>query len=196
MKKILLLLFVCIFSVNAFTQGKKWNPIVFTEFSLGPFISLKEGAGSIFLELSLNYQKNKYLFTLRKKHLANVPLLAWDNPALIEYTKEYSFLVGKRFFNGDLSYSFSGGISHSKTKKYNSVTHVFEKTSFIGIPLEINIRSIKGKIRRTKFLGLFPFGKPTPFGFSPGIKLLGSISKQPYIGIGFMLGFGHYKNYN
>jgi len=122
--------------------------------------------------------------------------MSWEKPTIVNEVDEYSFLYGKRFFKYQYSYSFLIGISHYKNKKHNTTNYNWDKTSFYGIPIEINYKLIKRKKRKLRFLGLFPFGEPTTFGLSTGIKIYANISNQSYIGWGVTFGFGNYKNYN
>jgi len=193
MKKKLLILFLCVFSVNAFTQenkDKKSNPIIFAEASLG-IINYGNKGKSIYVEVALFYQKNSHLFSLKQKILGGAPF-SLKKPKLINSAKEFSFLYGKRFFDENFSYSFSAGISLSKTHERNSTTNEYNKKTFIGIPLELSLRSIKGEKKKKEF----SFFKPTAFGISAGLKIFGNLSKHPYIGLGIIIGLGYYKNYH
>jgi len=206
MKKALLILFVCFYFTNVFTQEnkeKKSNPIIFVDITLGySFVNTGVLMGTI------NYQTKNNLFTYRFSELSHITNFseAWAFiiPIYPLFTlvlspiksKEYAFLYGKRYINNGFSYSFSGGVSyikHTDFPKYNN--SVFEQ-SFIGFPFEANIKWFKSEKRRFFLFGVFPIGKPFGFGGGIGFKLFGNLSKHPYIGLGITLGLGYYKNYH
>jgi hypothetical protein len=190
-------LFPIIGQVKLDTVAKKSNPIIFGDFNLGYSNGFLRGLS---LGVSLNYQKNKNLFTFR-----NIETIRIDNADLLlgiipinvdsKTLTEYALLYGRRYIDGGTSYHFSGGISYNTYKKVEDDITV-ENYSFIGFPLEFAISWFKSKKKKFRVLyGLIPVGKPTGFGRSFTLKLYSNISKNSYIGLGLNFGLGYHKKY-
>jgi len=193
-----LLLFI--FITTTVNAQEKNNAIFFTDlYSGGSFGS--NGGGN--LAFSANYQQDKNIFTYRyiinfhvgefeKKFISFFPFTYVFAPI---QSIERSFLYGKRYINNNYSYSFLGGISHTKLRDKIIDSGEPYDTTFFGFPFEMNIRWFNAEKSKFKLLGIIPIGKENPFSAGGGIKLIGNISKKSYIGIGITLGFGYYKNY-
>lgn len=175
-------------------DNKEKNSILFGETSFGYFTHDK--SGSLTFSLSINYQYKKSLFTLRESFFSSTPFIT-DNYAPYDYRekRETSLFYGRRYIKNSFSYSFSFGISKTYSDQFNDIKKNFEDISYLGIPLEVNIRWFKANKKPFKLLGLLPIGKPTAFGLSNGVRLFSSISKNSYIGLGYTIGFGNYKKY-
>ncbi len=200
MKKYLVLLLFFI-QMSFYAQKKeavKPNSIIFGEITAG--LGFKNTGSGI---VSLHYQHEKSLFSYRFSRLRKSKLFitslfpivpAYYTPLIKIKAKEYAFLYGRRFVENDFSYSFSGGVSYTKSTNIPKIYPVFTDF-YMGFPFEINIKWFKSEKRSIMLFGLIPITKPTGFGSSLGVKLFGNLSKQSYIGIGVTFGLGYYKNY-
>ncbi|MFD0964672.1 hypothetical protein [Pseudofulvibacter geojedonensis] len=191
-----LIVFILLLSNLTFAQKEKENsnPILFVEGFLGG------GGGKISGVLiggNLNYQHENSLFTFRVSQLANFKLAFLLLPDVTSYNEEYGLLYGKRYIKNGRSLSFSGGISHNtyETKHINNEVEIVNKTKHIGLAFEASIMWFKANKKRYRIYRIIPVGKPTAFGHSFGFKLSGNISKQSYIGVSMIMGFGWHKKY-
>ena len=92
--------------------------------------------------------------------------------------------------------SASIGISRVKYRTLGPYSEqIIHSESFIGLPLEFNIRWFRKGKKINKLFGLIPISKETGLGSSSGLKLFATISKKSYIGLALNFGFGYYKNY-
>jgi len=174
---------------------KKRYPILFVDASFGYVNGALKG---FFGGGSVNYQKNKNLFTFRSLVSYDFRevdfFLFFPISGTRKSLEEYSLLYGRRFIEDGFSYHFSGGISYNtyKTKAENIVT----KNQFFGFPLEIGVSWFKSKKEKFKVLyGLIPVGKQTSFGRSFGLNLYANFTEKTYIGLGLKFGIGWHKKY-
>lgn len=197
MRKIVVLFALFLFLGKIYAQEKKGNiPIIHVEMGLGIFKYGPEN-GSVSFSAAINYQKNKNLFSFRKRFLANSPLVGdYNDPILVYETDDFALLYGRRIIQGGVSYSFLGGLSWIYSKEEKIAERGYDNISYKGLSLEFNVKKFKAKKRRSRFLGVFPYGNPNSFSLSSGLKLFGNISKKSYIGIGLNFGMGYYKHYN
>jgi hypothetical protein len=63
------------------------------------------------------------------------------------------------------------------------------------LPIELNFKWFKSKKKRYRIYGIIPVGEPTSFGRNFGFKLVGNISKNSFVGLGIVYGFGIHKKY-
>lgn len=202
MKKKIYTAILIVFTTLCYSQDKKeGNKIFFMDFFIG---GSTFSNGSVNSGFSVNYQNKEDLITFRasssKKLEDDAAIIIWLLPIAYLSTpknsQEYSFLYGKRFIKNDFSYSSSIGIS---LIKHNTIDPIFQEInhseSFLGLPLEFNVRWFRKDKKINKLFGLIPIGKETGFGSSSGLKLFATISKKSYIGLALNFGFGYYKNY-
>ncbi|RYY06673.1 MAG: hypothetical protein EOP43_05630 [Sphingobacteriaceae bacterium] len=107
---------------------------------------------------------------------------------------EVGLLYGRRSIETDRSLSYSIGISYNQTYFYN-FNYGIQKNTFVGIPFEFNIKWFDSEKEPIRILGIFPVSKPFAFGASEGFKIQGNISKNSYVALGLVLGFGFHKHY-
>jgi len=193
-----------VFSLRIAAQEptEKTNPIIFIEGMFG-------GGGGEFsgfvLAATANYQTGKNLFTARvAEHRAtNYTEFALGMAGLPIFTPrmrntEYALLYGRRYTKNSVSYSFAGGFSHSmldtKFRDDDGVARI-RTESYQGFGYEFNIKWFKADKERYRLYMLIPVGKPTAFGRSFGIKLMGNISEHSYFGLGLTYGLGWHKYY-
>lgn len=196
-------LFVFTF-LKGFSQNdsiKKTNPIIYGEFSIGPASINAEGSkqSAIGLGLSLNYQAQGSLYTLRYNEIANFthevvvifPIISKNSSV-----REFGLLYGRRWLFSGSSISLSGGVSINSYENRLNSTQTFEKSNHFGVPLEVNIRFFKKRKKRFRVLyGLVPIGEPTAFGRSFGLKFSGNFSKRGFFLFGLTFGLGAHKYY-
>ena len=158
------------------------------------------GASGALLNMGLNYQVNKSLFTLRLNAIGgNFPEVVYAaRPRTETNLFEYAALYGLRFINGGHSYSFSAGLSFDNrvtTVSFNDVELQHFANRYPGVPFEMNVLWFKKAKRRNRIYGIIPFGKPTAYGGSYGFRLSGNLSKYSYISLGGIFGLGYFKHY-
>jgi hypothetical protein len=203
LKKILFTI-ILITNLNAYSQEKN-EPILFGEFIFGGAGEIN-GNGGFLLGGELNYQRKTHLFSAR--YLEHIQLeseavfLSPFTPIPIIREKinhqEIALLYGKRWIYNGSSLSISGGVSlntYSNRITDENNEQIKIKESYIGIPLEVNFKWFKSRKKRYRIYGVIPVGKPTAFGRNFGFKLIGNISKNSFIGLGIVYGFGIHKNY-
>lgn len=200
--KIISLLFCLSFSSAIFAQ--KTNPIIFADAGLGLGNDMTAKAGFLFYT-SLNFEKNKNLFTARYSQLNELNLqiipvtfIAFPIVTNDVTAKELALLYGRRYISDNFSYSFSGGIStifYEQNLKTDNENYYKQTTNYIGLPLEFSIKWFKREKSPYRIYGLIPVGKPTALGNSIGFKLIGNISRHSYIGFGLDFGIGYHKEY-
>ncbi len=206
MKKTIIILFT-FFSVNIYSQKKTENnePIIFGEFIFGGAGEIN-GKGGFLLGAELNYQFKSNLFSIR--YLEHIQLES-DAVFLSPFTpipiireknnqKEIGLLYGKRWIYDGSSLSVSGGVSLNNYS--NQITdenneRITIKNNYIGLPIELNFKWFKSKKKRYRIYGIIPVGEPTSFGRNFGFKLVGNISKNSFVGLGIVYGFGIHKKY-
>ncbi|MFC6267756.1 hypothetical protein [Frigoriflavimonas asaccharolytica] len=200
--------FVLFLVLNAsliFSQQNK-TPIIYAESIFG--YGGKIGGDSGFLiGGEANYQNKNNLFSARYINNAQINIglvqLALIIPFPVTKEKnnmqEYALLYGKRWVVNGHSFSVLGGISIVQNQQIIFLEQnqkIDNKENFIGFPFEANFSLFKSKKAPFRVLyGLIPIGKPTTFGRSFGIKLVGNISKKSYVGLGFVYGLGIHKEY-
>ena len=209
MKKIAL--FVILLSVlNSYSQEKIKNnePILFADVIVGGGSEIN-GEGGLLLGGSLNYQHNKNLFTVRVQLYALnkiepelVPFVVAFPVFIRNRSTEVGVLYGNRWIYDGSSLSVSGGIStNTYTNRFvndsgevlGAIKPIEDK--YIGFPLEVSFTLFKKRKKPYHLLRLIPVGRPTSFGHSVGIKLVGNISKNSFVGIGITMGLGIHKKY-
>lgn len=206
MKKIIILL-ITLFALNIYSQETTENkePILFVELVIGGAGEIN-GKGGFLLGAEFNYQFKTNLFSFRYLEHSQLEL---DAIFLSPFTpipiirekinhKEIGLLYGKRWIYVGSSFSVSGGISlnhysNKITDENNQRINI--NTNYIGFPFEVNIKWFKSKKKRYRIYGLIPVGKPTSFGRNFGFKLVGNVSKNSFIGVGIVYGFGIHKKY-
>ena len=141
MKKILLTISL-LMVLSTYAQEKQ-NIILYPEASLGVF--LYKNQSSISGSLSLYYQHQQNLFSIRRRILTSVsdPINKYEL-ILIE-SHENSMMYGRRIINNRFSYSFSAGISKTYSHVYDEQVKKNVEISYIGFPLEFNIKWFKPK---------------------------------------------------
>lgn len=168
----------------------KTNPIIYTEslFGYSPL-----GAKGVDFGLSLSYQFKKSLFTVRGNTIADNFGILSDNAY-----GEIALLYGLRFIRSGHSLSTSIGISKNEHDELYTVgmfgTDV-KNDFYWAIPYELNIKWFNKEKEKVAILGLFPIGNVTAFGGGAGFKLHGNVSKNPYLALAFVGGFGFHKRY-
>ncbi len=206
MKKTIIIL-ITFFSLNIYSQEKTKNnePIIFGEIIFGGAREIK-GKGGFLLGGELNYQFKSNLFSIR--YIEHIQL-ELDALFLSPFTpipiikekidhKEIGLLYGKRWIYNGSSLSISGGLSLNNysnkiTDENNERINI--KNNYIGFPFEVNFKWFKTKKKRYRIYGIIPVGKPTSFGRNFGFKLVGNISKNSFVGLGIVYGFGIHKKY-
>ncbi|HEV7329960.1 MAG TPA: hypothetical protein VGN63_02875 [Flavisolibacter sp.] len=200
-KYLLLVLLLTCLVCTGWTQTKgKQNPVLFADVSVG---HSGGQAGGFTGGASLYFQKESSLFTVRftgtsrlhaKIASAIIPLPVIDNRSSLD---ELGLLYGKRIIRNACAYNVSLGVSHSTHRQVVSTSPVrqTQTTAAWGVPFEAGIKWFKPRKKRFRIYGLIPVGKPTGFGGSIGLKLLGTISQNSYAGITFSYGLGFHKQY-
>lgn len=195
---VLLILFLPPFIIFA---QKKENPIVFYELNFGRAIGSTTGW---FGGGSLNYQFKNDLFTARYTNLTGYKytgsfLGILPTYAIVDDIHEYGILYGKRYTYDDHSFSYSVGFSYLN-REFDPANaslsfQKFEDENYFGFPFEVNLKFFKPERQRVRLYYLIPVGKPTSFGGSFGLKVIGNISKRSFLGLGFSYSFGWHKKY-
>jgi hypothetical protein len=198
----ILFLFSFSFVIVAAQDTTKTNPIIYADMLIG-HSWMK--AGGFTGGAALHYQNNQHLLSIRFTGTVKlkggflspyIPIPFVDEKSNLE---EFSFLYGWRFITGGMSHSYSIGISNNKFREVvvDSFNRKFtETTKYIGIPFEANIKWFNSEKKRYKIYYLIPVGKPIAFGRSIGLRLGGNISKNSFIGLGIIYGFGFHKIYD
>ncbi|MFD1161519.1 MULTISPECIES: hypothetical protein [Hwangdonia] len=205
------LLLFCLFIISFYGIGQndadstqvKQNPIIYGDFMIGGAGGEARGLSFVF---DLNYQFNKDLITFRSLHLldknedVNFFEAIFIFPIYMggDSMNEFSLLYGKRFIFDGSALSISAGVSQNLRKFEETInnTKVSQRSSYIGIPFEVNFNSFKRVKKRYRIVyGLIPIGKPTSFGRSIGFKLFGNFGKFNYFGLGINFGWGWHKKY-
>lgn len=179
----------------------KTNPIIFGEIGFGFALAGISGPQATF---GLNYQIKNSLLTARYTGIADLklsvlaPIIPF--PILVDqgHADEYAVLYGLRSIKEGRSLSFSLGISENvriaKYTDFNNQQYI-NKSSYVGLPFEINVKWFKKKKERYKIYYVFPVGKPTGLSQSFGLKLSGNLSKSSYLAFGLVAGLGYHKHY-
>lgn len=185
-------------------SAQKNSPIIFADLGFGVGNDLTAKAGFLFYT-SLNFEKNKNLFTFRYSQLNElnvdvVPIVFIPFPIISNNLtiKELALLYGRRYTTDGFSYSFSGGIStnnYRQTLKNDDGKYYDVTSNYIGLPLEFSIKWFKKEKTPYAIYGIIPVGKPTGLGNSIGFKLVGNVSKHSYIGLGLDFGIGYHQEY-
>lgn len=201
MKKYLFLL-IAFYSISVHSQEKGNLPVIFGEVILGGAGKINGNRGML-LGAELNYQHKKDLFSIRYTEnwqtVADVVIVIFPILRTKYAIKETALLYGKRWIDGGTSLSISGGISHitylSNLRDENDEINTMSE-NYLGFPFEVNLKLFKSEKTRFRILyGLIPVGKPTSFGRNFGLKLVGNISRNSFIGLGFVFGLGVHKEY-
>lgn len=200
------IIFFCLllFALNCIGQDiKKENPVLFGETISGGTFGY---AGGFTIGGELDYQINRSLFIVRysdnfnfRLNLAIFEIIAIPTVDVYSNLEERSILYGWRFINDGHSLSFSIGVSDNYFEhhsKENTTQTQYSKSRYIGIPYEMNIKWFKATKKKFRIVyGLIPIGKPTSFGHSFGLKIIGNASKYPYAGLAISYGIGWHKKY-
>jgi len=201
---ILLLINVLLcFSQQDSTQVKtNDNPILYGGFTFGGSGGKVDG---LTFGANLNYQINKDLITFRSIYIIDknndVGLAAIFIIPLFfggDSMNENALLYGKRFIFEGSALSISAGISSNLRKYKVNVNNesIQKRSSYIGIPFEVNFDLFKNRKKRYRIIyGLIPIGKPTAFGRYFGIKFFGNFGKFNYFGLGMNFGLGWHKKH-
>lgn len=176
------------------STNKKVNPIIFGSFDLAFGNGIMIGGG-------LNYQREEHLFSFRVmqyQQLRNdgyfiiIPFFT-----IIRSTQEFGLLYGKRWAEGGQAFAVSGGLSFNQNIDYARFDGIDKHFNSIGFPFEASVHWFKSKKQPFRIVyGLIPVGPPTTIGRSFGFKIIGNLSKQSYLGIGFTFGLGVHKVYD
>lgn len=178
----------------------KSNPIIFAEVFFG-FSGGRAGGWSLGAEQSYHIENN--LFSVRYVGSAKFNNKGFASPfvpiPIIEgeaTSEEFSILYGyRKIIDGD-AFSIIGGISRNKYTFYgNYENNTYKRDYYIGFPIELNYQFFKREKKRIYIYGIIPVGKPTGIGQGLGIKLIGNISRNPYLGLALNGGFGYFKKY-
>jgi len=190
--KFLVLLFLP-FSLFSQNDSIKKTPILYGELTYGITRDFNDGV-KFLVGGEFNYQYKNHLFSFRYVENTEAKSFLIFVPIVLNKSQEYAGLYGKRWIEDGTSYSFSVGLS---TNKYSVIENdeVISSYKYFGVPYEANIKWFKSHKKRYRIYGLFPVGKPTSFGRSFGIKLVGNFSKRSYVGIGLVYGLGIHKQY-
>jgi hypothetical protein len=189
--------------INLEQDTLKSNPIIFSDFLIGYALGK---AGGITISPTLNYQKNRILFTARYVGSASFFSIPNRQDFLFPFlrktetksiTEEFSLLTGyKTLISRGASISFSGGISRNKFKYYGPEGSDPEfRDYYLGVPFETSLLFFNRRKERFRIYGLIPVGKPNGLSNSYGLKLYGNISRNSFIGLGLNLGYGFHKKY-
>jgi hypothetical protein len=179
----------------------KTNPIIFANGNIGFGIA---GLSGISVGGTVNYQFKSNLFTFRASNITrfHVGLYSPYLPLPIieerDVNIEYALMYGLRIINGNKSYSFSAGVSTNQRtfKYYDENNQVYRTTgNYVGIPFELTALWFNSIKKRYRIYYIIPVGKPTGFSRSIGFKLLGNLSKNSYVALGIVYGFGFHKHY-
>tara|TARA_R110000850_G_scaffold147130_1_gene269307 strand:- start:19650 stop:20270 length:621 start_codon:yes stop_codon:yes gene_type:complete len=201
----ILVLTFCFINLHAQEKEETGPPIIFAEILFGGAGKIN-GNGGLLYGGELNYQYKKNLFSIRyienSQLESDVLFLSPVTPFPVlkekNNNKELSVLYGKRWIYEGSSLSVSGGISRntysSNLTDENNQRYKITDT-YVGFPLEVNFKWFKSKKKRYRLYGLIPVGQPTSFGRNFGFKLVGNISKNSFVGLGLVYGFGIHKNY-
>ena len=201
-KKFLLIILLCSLNIHSQEKEEAHLPVVFGELILGGAGKI-QGNGGLLYGAELNYQHEKDLFSIRytehSQLVADAHIIIFPVWRAKHVNKEIGFLYGRRWVNGGMSFSISGGVSVttylSNLRDNNDEIQTFSER-YPGFPFEVNVKLFKSKKTRYRiFYGLIPVGKPTAFGRNFGLKLVGNISKNSFIGLGFVFGLGIHKQY-
>lgn len=203
MKKSFLIV-VCL-SIFSNILAQKTNPILFFDLGLG-YAKEINNSGGIIQYGSINYEKNKNLFTARYsefnqlsvKAIPITPVTPIPFPSSDFKNTEVGILYGRRFIEDNFAYSFSVGISTNKYEIYKKDDYdktYTESKNYAGCPFEISIKWFKSEKSPYRIYELIPVGKSTALGNSVGFKFLGNISKHSFMGIGLDFGIGYHKEY-
>lgn len=204
MKNLTNLFFLITTLITSETSAQKKKIIIFGDLGIGYAKEIKN-SGGIIQYGSVNFEKNKNLFTFRYSEfnqlgikIAPVSFTSIPFPSSDFKNTEIALLYGKRYIENGFSYSFSGGISTNKYEAYktddNNKSYT-EKNNHIGFPIEFSIKWFKAEKKPYRIYGIIPVGKPTALGNSIGFKFLGNISKHSYLAIGVDFGIGYHKEY-
>ena len=178
----------------------KSNPIIYTEL----FFGLSGGrAGGLGLGFEGNYQSKNNLFSAR--YVGNVrldntgfisPFIPIPNIQTSSTAEEFSILYGyRKAFNGH-GFSVSGGLSRNKYTFYGEDgSNNYKRDYYLGIPFELNYQFFNRVKKRIYIYGIIPISKPTAWGSGFGIKAIGNISRNPYLGLALSCGLGYFKKY-
>jgi len=196
------LLYVTATHVLASSQDTtvKSNPIIYTEL----FVGLSGGrAGGLGFGFEGNYQSKNNLFSAR--YVGNVrldntgfisPFIPIPNIQTSSTTEEFSILYGYRKAINGHALSISGGLSRNKYTFYgDNGNNNYKRDYYLGIPFELNYQFFKREKKRIYIYGIIPIGKPTALGSGFGIKAIGNISRNPYLGLALSSGLGYFKKY-
>lgn len=171
------------------------SPILYGDISYGISREFNDGL-KLMLGASFTYQHKNNIFSLRYVENNEIKTVFLLFPTVVNKSKEYAFLYGKRWIEHDMSYNFSAGISTSNYSVYER-DEIISSEDYLGVPFEINIKWFKPEKQRFGLLyGIIPIGNPTAFGRSYGFKIVGNLSKRSYIGIGVVFGLGVHKHYD
>lgn len=143
---------------------KRENPIIYAE----TFTGIAQGGGGGFSTgAGLNYQFGKSLVSLRLA--ANIklgygtvmfgPMIAFPIIQKESYLEEISALYGWRFIKKGEAVSFSLGISRNSLIEWHSDENnkrFKSESSYIGIPVEANVKWFKAERKRFRIYGLAP----------------------------------------
>jgi hypothetical protein len=199
MKKTILFSFIFLMSFSLVISQEKQDslrvktiPIFFTGMNLGYITGELKG---LHVSFDINYQSKNSLFTFKYATIGDIRAgIFFLTPfrKTNSATEEFSLLYGKRYVVDGFSYHFSGGISYNSTHDRK----IDKRYNYFGFPIEIGAHLFQPKKKRLSILyGLIPFGKPTGFGRSFGIKLHANIAKKCYVGLGLNFGLGWHKKH-
>lgn len=202
MKLILILIVFVGYFNRIVAQQKKENPIVFAETFFGGSFG---NAGGLSGGFGLNHQFKNNLFTIRYSGSTNLDLefislglAAFPVIKQNSTSEEFSALYGLRSIKERRSVSFSAGISYNKYVKHyedEGGQKFKDRFQYFGVPCEFNIKWYKKDKVKWRIYWI-PIGKPTAFAPSAGLKIFGNISRNSYVGVGMIIGFGYHKKYS
>lgn len=171
------------------------SPILYGDISYGISREFNDGV-KFMLGASFTYQYKNKIFSLRYVENNEMKTVFILIPVVVNKSKEYAFLYGKRWIEHDMSYSFSAGLSTANYSVYER-DEIISSEDYLGVPFEINIKWFKSEKQRFGLLyGIIPIGNSTAFGRSYGFKIVGNLSKRSYVGIGVVFGLGVHKRYD
>ncbi len=205
----LLLVFVCKLSVaqsdsiavinpsDTTKKSKFIPPLIFGDVIIGKSFGFMNGG-------SLNYQIKKSLITLRFVGVYDMRSEPGPKffPVPYIYTKESreeaAILFGRRLIRTGTSMSFSIGLSSNQLRLFDRESGITERSPYyLGFPFEASMIVFNKIKRRYRIIyGLIPILKPTALSRSIGLKIIGNISKQSYVGLGLNIGVGYHKVYD
>ncbi len=190
---------------SAFLYAQK--PILYGDLFFGG--SRIPGHSAWLYGLEANYQNKNLLYSFRytqnyyqfiKVGFVPIGFTAFPFPVSEgpKYLDNYALLLGYRKAENGFAYSFSGGVSYTDFKENyfdeNNVKYTTTEKS-VGFPFEANIAWFKKEKSPYRIYGIIPVGKPSAIGNSIGFKLLGNISKDPYVGLALVWGIGIHQKY-